>query len=196
MIRSLIAGALALLYVVLWVWWGGDGTPLSREEGEAFVAELHRIHGDMGANPEFYPNLAAWIARDDGAEFVMVNLETFKDDGNAAAEADRRYARGIVPLLFAHGSAPIFIGYPSGLLFGEKARNVDRVALVRYRSLRDFLKVVTHPAMEELTVFKWASLSRTEIFPVRTFWALNAFRALTGALFLALILIALFLRRS
>ena len=57
-------------------------------------------------------------------------------------------------------------------MLGTYGNEIDRVAIVRYRSLRDLLDMVLEERMIEGQVHKFASLEHTEVFvtrPVITF---------------------------
>ena len=113
-------------------------------------------------------HLEEMIAKDDGNEFYAVNLEQIKD-GEAAREADRAYARVVMPLLFKRGSHPVFVSERVGLMLGKYGEDVDRVAVVRYRSLRDLLTMTVEPSMMGNSHHKFAALDHTEVFITRPF---------------------------
>lgn len=187
-------GWIALL-VVAWtmiaVWYGGQGRPLTAAEGESYLARIAALHADRAADlqhPEFQANLRALIAKDDGREFYMVNLERFRP-GEAAREADDAYARIVLPLLIERGSIPMVASWREGAVLGAGSEQIDRVAVVRYRSLRDFLDMNTEPAMAEGAVHKFAALAHTEVFATRAQISSLHVR-LTAALVLALLGVA------
>jgi hypothetical protein len=62
----------------------------------------------------------------------------------------------------------------------------DRVALVRYRSRRDLLRMAAELATKDADVHKWASIEKTHVFPVKPLFSILAIR-----LMVALILILL-----
>ena len=137
--------ALLIVFAVFSSWYGGKGKPISAEEGAALVAQL-RASYDTPEETEhgLADHLEEMIAKDDGNEFYAVNLEQIKD-GEAAREADRAYARVVMPLLFKRGSHPVFVSERGGLMLGKYGEDVDRVAVVRYRSLRDLLTMTVEP---------------------------------------------------
>jgi hypothetical protein len=78
----------------------------------------------------------------------------------------------------------VFIARRSGD-FVEPA-GVDRwdvVAMVRYRSLRDFLRFANAITEDHITVHKWAAIESTQIFPVKPLVSLIFVRGAVGALF-------------
>lgn len=161
--------ALIIVFAVFSFWYGGNGKPISKEEGAALIAQL-RASYDTAEQTEqgLADHLEEMIAKDDGKEFYAVNLEQIKD-GEAAREADRAYASVVMPLLFKRGSHPVFVSERVGLMLGKYGNDVDRVAVVRYRSLRDLLTMTVEPSMMESSHYKFAALDHTEVFITRPF---------------------------
>ena len=73
-------------------------------------------------------------------------------------------------------------------MLGKYGENVDRVAVVRYRSLRDLLDMIADEKMVEGNSFKNASLAHTEVFITRPTITFVQVRLMVGML-LALIAI-------
>lgn len=162
-------GGLAIIFAVFSFWYGGKGKPISAEEGAALIAQL-RASYDTADQTEhgLADHLEEMITKDDGREFYAVNLEQLKD-GDAARKADAAYARMVMPLLFKRASHPVFVSNQAGLMLGEYGEQVDRVAVVRYRSLRDLLTMTVEPSMMEDSHYKFAALDHTEVFITRPF---------------------------
>ena len=183
---------LAALYVAFLLWYGGRGKPMSRDEIERLLAPLRERARDEHARSHL-ADVERLVARDDGREFVMHNVIRYRkkalyppghDYGESAPAADRRYGKAIVPYLLRYGSLPVFIARRSGD-FVEPA-GVDRwdvVAMVRYRSLRDFLRFANAITEDRITVHKWAAIENTQIFPVQPLVSLIFVRGAVGALF-------------
>jgi len=183
---------LAALYVAFLLWYGGRGKPMSRDEIERLLAPLRERARDEHARSHL-ADVERLVARDDGREFVMHNVIRYRkkalyppgyDYGESAPAADRRYGKAIVPYLLRYGSLPVFIARRSGD-FVEPA-GVDRwdvVAMVRYRSLRDFLRFANAITEDRITVHKWAAIENTQIFPVQPLVSLILVRGAVGALF-------------
>ena len=65
-------GCLGLIYASFWIWYGGNGDPISEEEGLEMLAEVERIHGvRLEDTPEgsMSRNLRDMLPNDDGKEF-------------------------------------------------------------------------------------------------------------------------------
>lgn len=184
-------GLVALLYGTFWVWYGGDGEPLSEEEGLEMLKQIEQVHGvKLEDTPEgsMSRNLRLMLPNDDGKEFYAVNLET-RAKGSGAAEAEARYAKIVMPLLFERGGHPVFVSERAGLMLGKYGEEVDRVAVVRYRSLRDLMDMIADERMLEGNSFKTASLAHTEVFITRPTITFLQMRLIVG-MFLALLAIA------
>jgi hypothetical protein len=181
---------LGLIYASFWIWYGGNGDPISEEEGLEMLAEIERLHGvRLEDTPEgsMSRNLRDMLPNDDGKEFYAVNLET-RAAGPEAQEAEAKYAAIVMPLLLERGGHPVFLSERAGLMLGKYGENVDRVAVVRYRSLRDLLDMIADEKMVEGNAFKNASLAHTEVFITRPTITFVQVRLMVGML-LALIAI-------
>ena len=115
----------------------------------------------------------------------MINLETAKP-GPEAEAAGAAYSRTVVPLLLKRGSFPLFMSKPVGPVFGNFGAGIDRVAIVRYRSLHDLLDMSADPEMTRGGPQKFLALAHTEVFATRP--VINAFqvRIFLGLAFLLL----------
>ncbi|MBM4239696.1 MAG: hypothetical protein FJ154_09225 [Gammaproteobacteria bacterium] len=182
-----VMGLLALvgLYAIFLFWYGGRTRPVSAAEVETFL-DLMRRQGVDHDDPELYASLQRLLAQDDGREFLMLNLIHYRDKaayppgmnfGDSAVAADRRYARAFFPWLLRYGNVPVFIARRSGS-FIEPA-NIDYwqvVAMIRYRSRRDFIRSVTAVVGKDVMVHKWAAIETTHVFPVRPLFSFIAVR--------------------
>jgi hypothetical protein len=178
------AGVLAALYLAFFLWYGGARAPLTAAEGKVLLDRMEANRaGRATAHPDLRGNFEALIAKDDGREFVMVNLETHKA-GPEAKAADAAYARTVLPLLLKRGSFPVFVGTPVGPVFGTLGSRVQRVALVRYRSLRDLLDMNADPAMARGGAEKFAALEETQVFAARPVFSAFQVRLTVALIFL------------
>jgi hypothetical protein len=183
-----IAIPFLLLYLLFLAWYGGNGKPMTAAESERFMLEIaERIPGDVMVN-----ELRGLIAKDDGKEFVMHNLARYRpkamyppgfqfdDDARAA---DKRYGKAIIWPLLRQGSLPIFIAKRTGSFIEPDGADAwHYVAMVRYRSRRDFLKFALAIGRADIVVHKWAALEKTHVFPVKPLVSLVYVRFLVAAL--------------
>ena len=180
----LVALALSAAFL-LWhqPWFSKPLTPA--EIDAAFAASVDRAT----ALPESEKvKLRAFFASDDGRPFYNVNLMLYRDvaiyaDGNqrpgirTGADAANAYSRAIIPLLLARGSYPVFISSKISNLLEEGAPGADffqEVAIVRYRSRRDMLDMISDPVYMAGAPHKFASLAKNVAVPTTGFVPLDA----------------------
>ena len=176
------AAFLVVIFFAFSAWYGGNGKPITAEEGAALLDELRANYANAPVGEQsFVTNMEAMIPNDDGKEFYAVNLEQLKD-GPEAEAADAAYGRVVIPLLLARGAHPVFISEPAGLMLGDYGNQVDRVAVVRYRSLRDLIDMVNDPKMIAGGHHKFAALEHTEVFITRPFITFVQIRFLVALL--------------
>jgi hypothetical protein len=132
---------------------------------------------------------------DDGREYYMVNLLKFHEKalypagspyGDDPLAANDRYNRAIIPLLLKHGGHPVFDSLVQGrFIHPEAGEDWDHVAMVRYRSRRDMLKMAVEIAGKGVDVHKWAALEKTQVFPVKPLFNLNSIRVMLAVVLFA-----------
>ncbi|MEO0882673.1 MAG: hypothetical protein AAFY34_08045 [Pseudomonadota bacterium] len=165
--KSAWIGGLLLAFAAFSAWYGGNGKPISNEEGAALLERFKQVHANPPPGEEsFVANIEEMIPLDDGKEFYAVNLEQLKE-GEDARSADQAYAKIVFPLLFERAGHPVIVSQRAGLMLGDYGRDVDRVAVVRYRSLRDMIEMTLEPTMVNGGDLKFASLDHTEVFVTR-----------------------------
>lgn len=190
--------ALLALYLGFWFWYGGNGTPISKEELEAGLNEL-AVSDTSGHAHEAIAQIRELMATDDGKEFVMQNLVryrpkalyppgyNFSDDPR---EADKRYGKSILWDLLRNGNLLFFVARRSGaFITPEGADSWHYVAMVRYRSRRDFLRFVIASNQADKFIHKWAAIEKTHVFPVKPMVSFFAVRTLVALFMLCLGLI-------
>jgi hypothetical protein len=171
---------------------------------------LERVRGNSEAAgapiaPDLMPSLRQVAEDDDGREFVMVNLIRYRtkaeyppgwEYGDDPHAADARYNRAIVPLLLKRACIPVFLGRLAGrFLAPEGTEPWDCVALVRYRSRRDFLGLCADLAKDRADIHKWAAIETTLVFPVKARLSLFLIRVVS-ALGLASVVLLVFIACS
>ena len=135
------------------------------------------------------------MEEDSGRQFIMVNnIEMDPDPGdvpgaNSGESADEllsRYMEHMWPNLLKRASHPIFGGnaiWQSMDLGGiEGAETWDQMALMRYKSRRAFMEIVTHPNMMDRHDFKVAAMQKTIAYPVEPFAYFSDLRIILGML--------------
>ena len=183
---KVLTAVLAFIYVLFVWWYGGAGKPLTPEETAYYFALLDgREHSHP--NPSLRAAMEALARNDDGREFFMVNLINDPEDPEAAAA----YNRLIIPQLLRRGGHPVYIAEPIGrFIEPEGLEGWDRVAIVRYRSFRDLLDMITSEQAQEIEELKAGSVSKTHVFPTHIqfsfIWVRFVMAVLLGAAGVAL----------
>jgi len=193
-----IALPLAALYITFLIWYGGNGNPMTTDEINAGLQELLDTYTSEHAKAAV-DDLRQLLANDDGKEFVMQNLVRYRPKalyppgyhyGDDPREADQRYGKSIVWPLLRNGNLLLFIARRSGNFFvPEGADDWHYVAMVRYRSRRDFLKFAFEANQSDKFIHKWAAIEKTHVFPVKPIVSLISVRLTVGLFLLSLALI-------
>lgn len=186
---------LLVVYGAFLLWYGGRGSPMGQQEIDAAMRRLAALPA-AAQQPHLLQSLRSLMEQDDGREFVMQNLARYRpralyppghDYGDDARAADRRYARAILPHLLRHGSLPIFVARRSGNFVEPDGMPAwHYVAMVRYRSRRDFTRFALAIEQADIAMHKWAALEQTHIFPVRPLVSLVFVRTAVAAALLAI----------
>ncbi len=187
---SVVAVAVAL-YLVFIGWYGGNGRPLRSDEKEQFIAEFRRRL--QGTREEGLIDEAQQLmASDDGKEFVMHNCVRYRAKalyppghhyGDDPREADKRYGKAIIPHLLRRACLPVFVARRSGRFVDcPGVPDWHYVAMVRYRSQRDFFNFALAIGDSGDDVHKWAAIEQTVIFPVKPIVSFITVRILVAGL--------------
>lgn len=189
---------LLLLYGVFWFWYTPSGEPLTDEEISFYLDQIDSAEGRA--------RIESFAREDTGRSFYMLNaLDLDESPGSidgAPAGADGQqlidlYMEHMLPALLARASHPVFFGVAVGesveVVNVYNAETWDQGALVRYRSRRDLLDIVTNPDFRGRHHFKVAALEKTIAYPIETPFFPGDLRLLLGLL--AALLISLSLRR-
>lgn len=149
---------------------------------------------------------------DTGRQFLMVNVIDMNEDppdvpgaapGDSAQQLMGRYMEHMYPALLLRASHPVMMGTA---IFSNMdtvgitgADNWTMGALMRYRSRRTLMEIVTNPAFMGSHEFKMAALDKTIAYPIEMNLYYSDLRLLLGLLLLsvtAVLDILLFRRRS
>jgi hypothetical protein len=178
-----------ILYMAFFFWYGGKSRPLTQTEVDAFIAEIQRASGKEAASEgSLLKQLRELCEGDDGREFYMVNLLKFNknttaDSRNDPMDANSRYNRRILPIMLKYGGHPVFNGaVQNRFIHTDGDRDWDNLAMMRYRSRRDFLKGVINAARMNLESDKWTALEKTHVFPVKPIFHLNFIRMIVAGI--------------
>lgn len=192
---------LGSVYIVFFFWYTDIEGALSQEEIQGFLNkhEQNIIDNRLSTNLEELQLrmdfLRRFMEEDSGRQFIMVNnIEMDPDPGdvpgaNSGESADEllsRYMEHMWPNLLKRASHPIFGGnaiWQSMDLVGIKgAETWDQMALMRYKSRRAFMEIITHPNMMDRHDFKVAAMQKTIAYPVEPFAYFSDLRIILGML--------------
>ena len=192
---------LGVVYIGFFFWYTDMGGKLSQEEIQIFIKKHEQNIINDGVSPdseEFQLRidfLKKFMEEDNGKQFIMVNnIEMNKNPGdvvgaNPGESADQlmsRYMEYMWPNLLKRASHPIFMSnavYQSMDLVGiEGAETWDQAALMRYKSRRTMMEIVTNPDMMDRHEFKIAALQKTIAYPVEPFGFYSDMRVIFGML--------------
>jgi hypothetical protein len=190
--------ALLAAYLLFIYWYGGKGRPLQDAEIQDFYLRIHRLPLTT-EDHAILAQLRPMLEQDDGREFIMQNLvryrkraqypEGYTYDENPIA-ADHRYGKLVIPYMLKRASHPIFISKRSGnFVEPGSSEHWHMVAMVRYRSRRDFMRFALDISGKDIAIHKWAAIEVTQIFPTVAIFSLVPVRLTLALLVLACALI-------
>ena len=194
---------LGAIYVGFFFWYTDMGGKLTQKEIQGFIEkqEQNILNSGVSRDSEEFRLRIDFIRRfmeeDNGKQFIMVNnIEMNKDPGdvsgiNPSESSDQllsKYMEHLWPNLLKRASHPVFGGntiFQSMDLVGiEGAETWDQVALMRYKSRRVFLEIVTHPDMIDRHEFKVAAMKKTIAYPAEPIAFYSDVRIFLGMLIL------------
>ena len=189
----------ALFFALFLFWYIPTGGPLSDVEIDNFIVKME----ENGSSREAIAMIRQFGEEDTGKHFIMINNIDYNETpgnvvgaapGENAQQLMDRYMGHMIPAMLSRGSHPVMMGpaaYRSMDVIGVEGVDIwDMGGLVRYRSRRDFLEIVTDPAFSGKHHFKAAALEKTIAFPVEPDFNLGDPRLLIGLLLLALTALA------
>lgn len=192
---GMIWTAAAALYLLFRLWYDSWRGPLTKAEIDAFFAAVQgKFSG--GNDPAV---LRSFLEADDGKEFVMLNLVKVEQGVVAdphtgepvpGPEMMRRYSDPFVRALIRRGGHPGMVGRKVGPYVDAWQVEPDPgwtiFGLMRYRSRRDMLAMITDPRFADHHAFKLLGIPTTFSFPTQRQVSIYAGPRLTVALVLAL----------
>jgi hypothetical protein len=150
---------LAVVYAALLAWHQPMRGPLSEDEVRtAFAAQYAQMRVSEDAQARAFLD---FFLNDDGRPFYMVNFNALPERSPETDEAAQTYGAFMAPRLLARASYPVLstnviVGLTNTL--GPGFDNAERLVVVRYRSRRDFMKIISTPEFREALQHKSASL--------------------------------------
>ena len=194
-----------LIYLAFFTWYTDFGGPMSDAEITNVVATMTA----NGSEAETIRFIEEFARQDTGRQFLVINNIDINpnppnvegaEPGESGEDLMGRYMAHMIPALLSRASHPVFMGvaaYPAIDVVGiDGAEDWDQAALVRYRSRRDLLAIITNPTFYGEHDFKTAALEKTIAYPVETELYLSDPRLLLGLLLLAITAIADLIRTA
>ncbi|MBL6700135.1 MAG: hypothetical protein ISP98_11445 [Luminiphilus sp.] len=185
----------ALLYGIFVGWYTDFGGPLSEAEIQDFVAKTD--DRDLGGSAT-RETLLEFLRNDTGRQFLMINAVDLAKNpptiAGAPPNADAQtlidlYMEYMIPELLSNASHPVVVGKSVAnsldLLGIEGAEEWSDGAIMRYRSRRTLMDIISNPEFYDRHDFKLAGLEKTIAFPIEPRIHLGDLRLMLGLLLLA-----------
>ena len=194
--RLINAAIFLVLYLAFLAWYDGWGMdPFTAEEVDTLVGK----EVAKGANPELLKNLRRFLKDDDGEEFFMLNLNRYEyaenEDQQGQSVAYQNYGQAVIQMILKNAGHPIYSGEIPDYLLGGDAKDASwhEIILMRYRSRRDFVSMVTSDEYLKIAQDRSGGIEYAEVTPTRADINLTTPRFVVLAL---LVVIALFIDRQ
>ena len=192
--RKLWLGSV-LLYALFVSWYTDFGGPLTEAEIQDFVAKTDdRDLGGIATRK----TLLEFLRNDTGRQFLMINAVDLAKNpptiAGAPPNADAQtlidlYMEYMIPELLSNASHPVVVGKSVGnsldLLGIEGAEEWSDGAIMRYRSRRTLMEIISNPEFYDRHDFKLAGLEKTIAYPIEPRIHLGDLRLMLGLLLLA-----------
>ena len=203
---------LVFIYCTFFVWYTDLGGKLDSDEIATYLVKMQDNREAVGFSSPAEKERAKeqgviieeFMREDTGRQFFVVNNIDMSENpqdvegaqpGEDADQLMSRYMEHMYAELFKRASHPVFLGNavsPAIDIVGiENAKSWDSAALMRYKSRRAFMEIVSNPKMLGKHEFKIAALNKTIAYPVETVVYLSDRRLLLG---LILIIIGLIIQ--
>ena len=155
----------ATLYGLFWLWYVGLGRPVTEEETERYMDVLSR--GDVEQSR--LDNFRQFFKRDDGKEFFIVNALILKEPKKQAMDNLIAYQQVFMSRILKRAGHPQIITVARATSIEELDNggtdDWQTLALVRYRSRRDFGEIIIDTFGSEHHGHKLAALDKTFAIP-------------------------------
>ena len=192
---------LIFIYCTFFVWYTDLGGKLDSNEIATYLVKMQDNREAVGfsspAEKERAREQAAiieeFMREDSGRQFFVVNNIDMSENpqdvegaqpGEDADQLMGRYMEHMYAELFKRASHPVFLGNAVSSAIDivgiENAESWDSAALMRYKSRRAFMEIVSNPKMLGKHEFKIAALNKTIAYPVETVVYLSDPRLLLG----------------
>ena len=185
-----------VLMLLFLIWHGAFEGPVTSAEIEYFVERYQAQHPEADTT-----QLRQFLEEDDGKPIVMVNVIKLygtpievngQSFGVTSEETLSEYTSFVLPYLINRGSYPIYSGNAvlnTMEVWGiENAEEWSSGALMRYRSRRVMMQMVTDPLFDQFHDAKIAAIEKTISYPVTTVVSIGNLDLTVGLALLSLAL--------
>jgi len=176
MVSTIIIWSIALLiYGLFWFWYVGFQTPLSNSEIDHYMNKFAQYETDPAITDQF----RRFLEKDTGKSFVMINnIKTFARpkliegiaDNATSFDVLKAYSKPFASLILRRAGHPMLQGKAAMKTVDswgtEGADEWTYAGLVRYRSRRDLMEIITNPLFHEKHEFKYAALEKSIAYPI------------------------------
>jgi hypothetical protein len=164
--RPIVAASLILTTVLsgFAIWYQGSKSPLTTQEQSAYMVRVSVLQ----ESTQGFLNAAAikeFLSTDDGRPFFVINLFKFRPraayaDGREStatgANAFQQFSQAVMPVWLRRGTHPVFFTEPNA----STKNDWDLVSVVRYRSRRDYVDIITDAAFLDALPHRLAAAER------------------------------------
>ena len=185
---------LIAIYGAFFLWYTDLGGKLNSDEIETYLVKLQensKVKGisssaELEMSKATFKRVEKFMREDSGKQFLMVNNIDMSENpediegaqpGETANQLMDRYMEHMYPELLKRASHPVFVGnsvlQAVDIVGIENAEDWDSIALMRYKSRRAFMEVVSNPKILGKHEFKVAALDKTIAYPVEPFLYLS-----------------------
>jgi hypothetical protein len=191
--------ALVVLYLAFWAWHSPWAGKLTDREIDHYLSIIERLPlpAEVKGNPA---RIRSWAEADDGKPVYMFNLIQFLPQLRALPaapefkgtprEANAYYEKRLRWLWLRRAAYLSFSGAPQAknLINMQPERTWDKLAIVRYRNRRTFLKLLSDPAYAPMAPYKFMALE-IDLVPVSSQVVIPDLRWAVGAVFIIVFLL-------
>ena len=165
--RLVNAVVISALYLLFLAWYDGWGmTALTSTEVDQYIANIRE-------DSELYDlrdTLRTTGVEDDGREFYMLNLNRYQyapGEPEEGIPTDYQvYSAAVIWMVLGNAGHPVYVGrFPTYPLTTPNATDWHSVILVRYRSRRDFVSMVTSDAYQDIAADRAGGIAYAEVTP-------------------------------
>ena len=190
----------ALMYTLFTFWYTDFGGPLTEQEIANFSKPLAQR-----MPPDRLQYITQFMRNDTGRQFLMVNIIDNNENppnvegaqpGESADQLMGRYMEHMYAQLSKRASHPVIAGEAVhgaldlvGVEDWETAQQWTTAAMMRYRSRRTFMEIITHPDTVDRHEFKIAARDKTIAYPVEMQLYVSDPRLLLGLILLIVTLV-------